>query len=1076
MEPWDGPAASLHRRHRDRRRARPQRPAPGPLLGHRRRPGRPGLRGRRARHRPRERSCARAGSSRAGCSSSTRPRAGSSTTTRSRPSSPPSTRTASGSHAGLIHLDDLPEREHVVHTPARSVARRQQTFGYTEEELRLILGADGAHRRRAARLDGHGHAARRALATGRGCCSTTSPSSSPRSPTRRWTRSARSSSPRSSSDDRPRGQPARRRRRRSAARSSCRSRSSTTTSSPSSCYINEDGDDAGLRRPSLSTGSTPSRAAATALERGASTRSATRSTRAIDGGASVIVLSDRDCDARAGADPVAAADRAPCTTTSSASKTRTQVGLVVEAGDAREVHHVALLIGYGAAAVNPYLAFESVERPGPPAASARRAHRAQGGAATTSRRLGKGVLKVMSKMGISTVASYTRRAGLRGGRPRRRTSSTRTSPARPAELGGVGLDVIAEEVAAPAPRGLPADAASSRRTASSRWAASTSGAARASPTCSTRETVFKLQHATRDKRYDVFKRVHPPRRRPVRAAGDAARAVPASRRRACARRSRSTRSSRSQRSCKRFSTGAMSYGSISAGGPRDPRHRHEPPRRRSPTPARAARTPSASCPTPNGDSRRSAIKQVASGRFGVTSEYLVNADDIQIKMAQGAKPGEGGQLPGHKVYPWIAKTRHSTPGVGLISPPPHHDIYSIEDLAQLIHDLKNANPRARINVKLVAEVGVGTVAAGVAKAHADVVLISGHDGGTGASPLTSIKHAGGAVGARPRRDPADAAAQRAARPDRRPDRRPAEDRPRRRRRGAARRRGVRLRHGAAGRLGLRHDARLPPRHLPGRRSPPRTPSCASASRGKPEFVETFFEFIAEEVRELLAELGFRTLDEAVGHAELLDVARAVDHWKAAGLDLSPILHVPDVARADRATCTGRTTRTTASTQALDNELIEPCDAGARDAASRCASSCTIRNVNRTVGTMLGSEVTRRYGGDGLPDDTIDLDVRRARPARASAPSCPTGITLRLERRRQRLRRQGPVRRARRRAAADATRRFVAEENIIAGNVIALRRDRAASSSCAGRSGSGSACATPARPPSSRASATTAAST
>ena len=221
-------------------------------------------------------------------------------------------------------------------------------------------------------------------------------------------------------------------------------------------------------------------------------------------------------------------------------------------------------------------------------------------------------------------------------------------------------------------------------------------------------------------------------------------------------------------------------------------------------------------PDANGDLRRSAIKQVASGRFGVTSEYLVNADDLQIKMAQGAKPGEGGQLPGHKVYPWIAKTRHSTPGVGLISPPPHHDIYSIEDLAQLIHDLKNANPAARVHVKLVAEVGVGTVAAGVAKAHADVVLISGHDGGTGAAPLTSIKHAGAPVGARPGRDPADPAAQRPAGPDRGAGRRPAQDRPGRDHRGAARRGGVRLRHRAAGGGRLRDDAGVPPGHLPGR--------------------------------------------------------------------------------------------------------------------------------------------------------------------------------------------------------------------------------------------------------------------
>ncbi len=231
----------------------------------------------------------------------------------------------------------------------------------------------------------------------------------------------------------------------------------------------------------------------------------------------------------------------------------------------------------------------------------------------------------------------------------------------------------------------------------------------------------------------------------------------------------------------------------------------------------------------NGDWRRSAIKQVASGRFGVTSHYLTNCTDIQIKMAQGAKPGEGGQLPGHKVYPWVAEVRHSTPGVGLISPPPHHDIYSIEDLAQLIHDLKNANPQARVHVKLVSENGVGTVAAGVSKAHADVVLISGHDGGTGATPLTSMKHAGAPWELGPGRDPADVAAQRSSRPHRRAGRRAAQDRPRRRGRRAARRRGVRLRHRAAGGVGLHHDAGLPPRHLPGRRGHPEPGAARSGS-------------------------------------------------------------------------------------------------------------------------------------------------------------------------------------------------------------------------------------------------------
>ena len=364
---------------------------------------------------------------------------------------------------------------------------------------------------------------------------------------------------------------------------------------------------------------------------------------------------------------------------------------------------------------------------------------------------------------------------------------------------------------------------------------------------------------------------------------------------------------------KRFATGAMSYGSISAGGARDAGHRHEP-HRRQVQHRRRRRGPGAlRARSPTATRKRSAIKQVASGRFGVTSEYLVNADELQIKMAQGAKPGEGGQLPGHKVYPWIAKMRHSTPGVGLISPPPHHDIYSIEDLAQLIYDLKNSNPRARISVKLVAEVGVGTVAAGVAKAHADVVLISGHDGGTGASPLTSLKHAGlpwelglaetqqvlvlnnlrGRIVVqadgqmKTGRDVVD--------------------------RRAARRRGVRLRHGAAGRDGLHHDARLPPEHLPGRHR--------DAGSGAAQEVRR-----QAGVRRELLPLHRRGSARADGAARLPhdrrdDRPRRLPRRRARrsttgrrkGLDLSPLLHQPDVPAGGGATPRARR-RTTASTR------------------------------------------------------------------------------------------------------------------------------------------------------------------
>jgi glutamate synthase (NADPH/NADH) large chain len=393
----------------------------------------------------------------------------------------------------------------------------------------------------------------------------------------------------------------------------------------------------------------------------------------------------------------------------------------------------------------------------------------------------------------------------------------------------------------------------------------------------------------------------------------------------------------------------------------------------------------------NGDSKRSSIKQVASGRFGVTSEYLVNADDIQIKMAQGAKPGEGGQLPGHKVYPWVAKTRHSTPGVGLISPPPHHDIYSIEDLAQLIHDLKNANDKARIHVKLVAEVGVGTVAAGVAKAHADVVLISGHDGGTGASPLTSLKHAGG----------------------------PWEI-------GLAEAQQTLLINGLRDRIVVQTDGQLKTGRdviiaaLLGAEEfgfataplvvmgcimmrvchldtcpvgvATQNPVLREKFTGKPEFVENFFRFIATEVREYLAELGFKTLDEAIGHSEILDTRKAISHWKASGLDLSPILHKVDIDK--NASLRQTTTQDHGLSKALDNKLIEICQPALLK-GELVRAQVEIRNVNRTVGTMLGSQITRKYGGQGLPEGTIELTFNGT-AGQSFGAFIPQGLTLRLE--------------------------------------------------------------------------------
>ena len=441
---------------------------------------------------------------------------------------------------------------------------------------------------------------------------------------------------------------------------------------------------------------------------------------------------------------------------------------------------------------------------------------------------------------------------------------------------------------------------------------------------------------------------------------------------------------------KRFATGAMSYGSISGeahetlaiamnriggksntgeGGEDAERFTHD----------------------ENGDLRRSAIKQVASGRFGVTSEYLVNSDDLQIKMAQGAKPGEGGQLPGHKVYPWIAKTRHSTPGVGLISPPPHHDIYSIEDLAQLIYDLKNANPEARVHVKLVAEVGVGTVAAGVSKGHADVVLISGHDGGTGASPLTSIKHAGA----------------------------PWEL-------GLAETQQTLLLNGLRDRIVVQVDGQLKTgRDVViaallgadeyGFATAPlvvmgcimmrachldtcpvgvatQNPELRKKFTGEPEFVINFFEFIAEEVREILAELGFRSLEEAIGQVEFLDTESAISHWKADGLDLSPILYAPPLPE-------GTDRRQTAFQdhgleEVLDRELIEKSKKSLEGKGSTVIDS-KINNTDRSVGTLLGYELTKRHGGNGLPDETIAVNMTGS-AGNSFGAFMPSGISLRLE--------------------------------------------------------------------------------
>jgi glutamate synthase (ferredoxin) len=661
--------------------------------------------------------------------------------------------------------------------------------------------------------------------------------------------------------------------------------------------------------------------------------------------------------------------------------TRTRCALLLESGDAREVHHVALLIGYGAGAVNPYLAFETLDDmiaqgivDGVPREKARLNY---------IKALNKGILKVMSKMGISTLQSYCgaqifEAIGLEPGFVDRYFTWTAS------RIGGVGIEVIADEVKQRHTRAFPARLPAAGDLDSGgeyRWRRD------GELHLFNPETVQKLQHATQTGQYSVYREF-------TQVVNDQSRALGTLRGLLDFKSDRTPvpieQVEPAEAILKRFATGAMSYGSISQeahetiaiamnrlGGKSNTGEGGEDPARYK--------------LDGNGDSRRSAIKQVASARFGVTSEYLVNADDLQIKMAQGAKPGEGGQLPGHKVYPWIAKVRHSTPGVSLISPPPHHDIYSIEDLAQLIHDLKNANPVARVHVKLVAEVGVGTVAAGVSKAHADVVLISGHDGGTGASPLTSIKHAG---------IPWEL--------------------------GLAETQQVLLLNRLRDRIVVQVDGQLKTGRdvviaaLLGAEEfgfataalvvsgcimmrvchlntcpvgvATQDPELRKKFAGKPEFVENYFRFVAEDVRQLMAQLGFRTMNEMIGRADRLETKPAVDHWKAKGVDLSNILYQPELP--DGASRRAMVTQNHGLERALDVELIARASR-ALDAGDTVDIDIPIRNVNRTVGTMLGYEITRRYGGAGLPDDTVRIQFTGT-AGQSFGAFVPRGVTMRLE--------------------------------------------------------------------------------
>ncbi len=702
---------------------------------------------------------------------------------------------------------------------------------------------------------------------------------------------------------------------------------------------------------------------------------------AIHQGVNILVLSDRGVNA----------EKAPIPALLATSglhhhlirnQTRTQVALLVETGEAREVHHFSVLIGYGATAINPYLAFETISQMVAEESlidlSVEKAHYQYVKASV------KGVLKVISKMGISTLQSYHGAQIFEAlGLSQELVDNYFTKT--PTRIQGINLAEVYEEVQARHHKGFPprtngvetldAGGVYQWRHDGERHLFNP-------------QTVHQLQQACRTNNYNVFKQY----------------AASVNNQSAALMTLRSLLDfnfdgepvpieevESVEAIVKRFKTGAMSYGSIS-------KEAHETLAiamnrigGRSNT-GEGGEDPARYQVDANGDSRNSAIKQVASGRFGVTSNYLVHAQELQIKMAQGAKPGEGGQLPGRKVYPWIAKVRHSTPGVGLISPPPHHDIYSIEDLAELIHDLKNANHHARINVKLVSEVGVGTIAAGVAKGHADVILISGHDGGTGASPQTSIKHAG----------------------------LPWEL-------GLAETHQTLVLNDLRSRVVVETDGQLKTgRDLAiaallgaeefGFATSPlvalgcimmrvchldtcpvgvatQNPELRKKFTGDPQHVVNFMYFMAQELREFMAQLGFRTVNEMIGRVDKLEPKKAVAHWKAKGIDLSNILYMPNMPESVGRYC--QIAQNHGLDSALDNTTLLDLCKPALEEGKCVTATLRIKNVNRVVGTILGSEVTRRYGPDGLPDDTIKLHFQGS-AGQSFGAFIPKGITLELE--------------------------------------------------------------------------------
>ncbi len=703
--------------------------------------------------------------------------------------------------------------------------------------------------------------------------------------------------------------------------------------------------------------------------------------KAIAAGVKVLILSDRGIDR----------DHAPVPALLAIAGlhhhlirngTRTRVGMIIETGEPREVHHFSLLIGYGAAAINPYLAFETLDDMIRQGLLKNIDHKQA--CKNYVKAAVKGVVKVISKMGISTIQSYCgaqifEAVGLK------QSVIDRYFTWTPTRIEGAGMDVIAREVLTRHQHAFPDRQVNGHTLdvgGQYQWRAD------GEMHLFSPQTVHKLQHACRTDNYKVFKEysalVNDQSKKHCTLRGlldlkFAPKPVPIE------------EVEPVNAILKRFKTGAMSYGSISKeaheslaiamnriGGKSNTGEGGE-------DPARYTKDA-------NGDSRNSAIKQVASGRFGVTSNYLVHAQELQIKMAQGAKPGEGGQLPGGKVFPEIARVRHATPGVGLISPPPHHDIYSIEDLAELIHDLKNANHHARISVKLVAEVGVGTVAAGVAKAHADVVLISGYDGGTGASPQTSIKHAG---------IPWEL--------------------------GLAETHQTLVLNKLRSRIAVETDGQLKTGRdviiaaLLGAEEfgfataplvtlgcimmrvchlntcpvgvATQDPELRKKFTGDPAHTVNFMKFIAEEVRELMAQLGFRTINEMVGRVDRLEPRKAVDHWKARGLDFSKILYQPDVDESVGRYC--QIAQDHGLDKALDNTTLLALCAPALERREKVTANLPIRNVNRVVGTILGSELTRRHGPQGLPEDTIQLNFKGS-AGQSFGAFMPRGITLRLE--------------------------------------------------------------------------------